>query len=105
MKITKTQLRKMIKEELLKEFELEGDFQEEMQVWWYPTERVVKTRPSSGKEYIDYERVEKTGKIVTTHTSRGTAGIAIVRDEEGNTQEIPLADLNLAPLESAMVTA
>jgi hypothetical protein len=105
MKLTKNLLRKLIKEELLREFELEGDYAPGTQVWWYPTERVVKTRPSSGKQYIDYERIERTGVVKELLTARGTGGAAIVMDEEGTSQEIPVAELNLSPLESAMVTA
>jgi hypothetical protein len=105
MKLTKALLRTLIKEALLLEFELEGDFAPGTQVWWYPTERVVKTRASSGKKYIDYDRVERTGVVEELLTARGTLGAAIVRDEEGNSQEIPVAELNLSPLESAMVTA
>jgi len=105
MKLTKALLRTLIKEELLREFELEGDFAPGTQVWWYPTERVVKTRASSGKKYIDYDRVERTGVVEDLFTARGTAGAALVRDEDGNSHEIPVAELNLSPLESAMVTA
>ena len=103
MKLTKTLLRKLIKEEI----ELEGDFTVGSKVWWYPTERVVKTRPSSGKKYVDYERVEKTGEILELYRSGGIVGGAarVMPDGDGGSIEIEISELRLSPDSDALVTA
>ena len=46
MKITKTLLRKIIKEEILKEYGMEQDFKPGMRVGWNALAKVVKTTAS-----------------------------------------------------------
>ena len=62
MKITKNMLREIIKEEILKEIELEQDFKKGMRVTFNKLEKVVKTT-ASGKQKVDYVRMPMQGVI------------------------------------------
>ena len=47
MKITKDLLRKIIKEEILKEYGMEQDFQPGMRVGWNSLEKIIKNAETS----------------------------------------------------------
>ena len=96
MKLTKSLLRTIIKEELQESFGLERDFQPGASVHWNVLAKVIKTT-ATGREKVDYERMMMTGEVVELLTSPGAAlGVAIVRDPDGNTHEVELSELTLA---------
>ena len=82
MKITKTLLRKIIKEEILKEYGMEQDFKPGMRVGWNTLAKVVK-KTASGKEKVDYVRMPMEGEIVSVEMDRYSAepGYAMVAVE------------------------
>ena len=101
MKITKELLREVVTETLKKTghiseaFRMEGDFKKGMPVTWNTLEKVVK-KTASGREKVDYERVENKGYIMDlVRAPLGSAepGLAVVQDLEGNSQEIALTEL------------
>ena len=98
MKITKTLLRKIIKEELLKEYGLEQDFKSGMRVSWNTLEKVIK-KTASGREKVDYVRMPMEGEIVSVEMDRYSAepGFAMVSvDGERKPIMVALTDLDLA---------
>jgi len=96
MKITKTLLRTLIKEELEEAFRMETDFQPEQVVNWNVLAKVIKTT-ASGRQKVDYERMTMTGEIVKCHRSNcAVGGVAIVMDPDGNSHEIEISELTLA---------
>ncbi len=82
MKITKSLLRTIIKEELLKEYGMEQDFKPGMRVGWNTLAKVNK-KPASGREKVDYIRVPMEGEIVSVEMDRYSAepGFAMVAIE------------------------
>jgi hypothetical protein len=98
MKITKDLLRKIIKEELLKEYGMEQDFKPGMRVSWNNLEKVIK-KTASGREKVDYARMPMEGEIVSVEMDRYSAepGFAMVA-VEGKREPIMVAltDLDLA---------
>lgn len=98
MKITKTLLRTIIKEELLKEYGMEQDFQPGMRVGWNTLAKVVK-KTASGREKVDYVRMPMEGEIVSVEMDRYSAepGYALVAVEgEREPLMVPLTDLDPA---------
>ena len=98
MKITKTLLRKIIKEEILKEYGMEQDFKPGMKVNWNSLEKVIKTT-ASGKEKVDYVRMPMEGEIVKVEMDRYSAepGFAMVAvDGKREPVMVALTDLDLA---------
>jgi len=97
MKITKTLLRKIIKEEILKEYGMEQDFKPGMKVNWNTLEKVIK-KTASGREKVDYVRMPMEGEIVEVVIDRTSIepGFAMVA-VEGKPQPVmvPLTDLDL----------
>jgi hypothetical protein len=97
MKITKTLLRKIIKEEILKEYGMEQDFKPGMRVSWNTLEKVIK-KTASGREKVDYVRMPMDGKIVSVEMDRFSAepGFAMVAIEgEREPKMVPLTDLDI----------
>ena len=82
MKLTKSLLRTIIKEEILKEYGMEQDFQPGMRVNWNSLEKVVK-KTASGREKVDYVRMPMEGEIVSVEMDRYSAepGFAMVAIE------------------------
>ena len=82
MKITKSLLRTIIKEELLKEYGMEQDFQPGMKVGWNSLEKIIK-KTASGREKVDYVRMPMEGEIVSIEMDRYSAepGFAMVAVE------------------------
>jgi len=97
MKITKTLLRKIIKEEILKEYGMEQDFKPGMMVAWNSLEKVVK-KTASGKEKVDYVRMPMEGEIVKVEMDRYSAepGFAMVA-VEGEREPVMVALTDLDP--------
>jgi len=96
MKITKEELRKIIKEELNEAFRLEADFTPGTMVNWNVLAKVVKTT-SSGRQKVDYDRMTMTGAVQELITSGGdVGGIVIVLDPDGNTHEVEISELSHA---------
>ena len=96
MKITKTLLKKLIKEEIKESFRMETDFQPGQTVTWNILARVIKTT-ASGRQKVDYERMTMTGEVAELITSGGAVGgVAIVMDPDGNSHEIEISELTLA---------
>ena len=79
MKITKTLLRTLIKEEIQEAFGMEQDFKPGMKVSWNTLQKVVKTT-ASGREKVDYVRMPMEGEIVNVEMDRYSAepGFAMV---------------------------
>ena len=82
MKLTKTLLRTIIKEELQEAFGMEQDFKPGMKVNWNSLEKVIK-KTASGREKVDYVRMPMEGKIVSVEMDRYSAepGFAMVAIE------------------------
>jgi len=79
-------------------FRLESDFSVGDMVTWNSLDRVEKTT-ASGNIKVDFDRVAHQGEIVEivdTAGAIGEPGVAIVRDEEGNTHEMAVSELSLA---------
>ncbi len=97
MKITKTLLRTLIKEEIQEAFRMEKDFRKDMPVSWNTLEKVVRTT-ASGREKVDYERVTNTGIIVGLnvappgHNEPGTAMVKV--EGERIPVEVDLTELS-----------
>jgi hypothetical protein len=98
MKITKDLLRKLIKEEILKEYGMEQDFQPGMRVGWNSLEKVIKTT-ASGREKVDYVRMPNEGEIVSIEMDRYSAepGFAMVAIE-GQREPVMVKLTELEPL-------
>ena len=103
MKITKSLLRTIIKEEILKEYGMEQDFKKGMRVTFNKLEKVVKTKTMpSGREKttVDYVRVPMEGVIVEKPMIDRTSaqpGYAVVKvDGEPDTVTIRIAELRPA---------
>ena len=98
MKITKELLIEMIKEELLKEIELEQDFKKGMRVTFNKLEKVVKTT-ASGKQKVDYVRMPMQGVITKEpdidrfSAEPGFATVAV----DGEPEEITIRIAELRP--------
>tara|TARA_Y100000592_G_C5480497_1_gene325173 strand:- start:6682 stop:7662 length:981 start_codon:yes stop_codon:yes gene_type:complete len=97
VKITKSLLRTIIKEEIEEAFRLESDFKVGDVVKWSTLEKISK-KTASGKTKIDYDRVLRTGEIEELYRSpRGTTpGSAKVMDNQGNSHEVEISELTLA---------
>ena len=99
MKITKTQLRKIIKEEaqnLMKESVSLRDFQPGVRVTWNTMERVERETPS-GRIKVDFERVPHAGSIISVDRGYGLeAVVSVQEDGKSGPQEIEAAELTLA---------
>jgi hypothetical protein len=96
MKITKEELRKIIKEELTEAFRMEADFKPGTMVNWNVLAKVVKTT-SSGRQKVDYERMTMTGAVSELVRSGGAVGgVAIVTDPDGNSHEVEISELSHA---------
>jgi hypothetical protein len=98
MKLTATLLRKIIKEEILKEYGMEQDFKPGMRVGWNSLEKVIK-KTASGREKVDYVRLPMEGEIVSVEMDRYSAepGFAMVAIEgEREPKMVPLTDLDPA---------
>ena len=99
MKITKALLRTIIKEELLKEIEMEQDFQKGTRVTFNKLEKVIKTT-ASGRQKVDYVRMPMEGVIVAdpiidrTSAEPGYAEVKV--DGEPDTITIRIAELRPA---------
>jgi|ETNvirenome_6_85_1030632.scaffolds.fasta_scaffold02284_13 hypothetical protein len=97
MKITKSRIRQLIKEELAEAFRLEKDFKEGTTVYWDTLVNSKRTLPS-GKVKVDTERVTVTGVVEELLTSaHGAMGLAIVRDPSGASHEIEVSELRATP--------
>lgn len=98
MKITKNMLREIIKEEILKEIELEQDFKKGMRVTFNKLEKVVKTT-ASGKQKVDYVRMPMEGVITKEpdidrfSAEPGFATVAV----DGEPEEITIRIAELRP--------
>ena len=98
MKITKNMLRELIKEEILKEIELEQDFKKGMRVTFNKLEKVVKTT-ASGKQKVDYVRMPMQGVITKNpdidrfSAEPGFATVAV----DGEPEEITIRIAELRP--------
>ena len=98
MKITKNMLRELIKEEILKEIELEQDFKKGMRVTFNKLEKVVKTT-ASGKQKVDYVRMPMQGVITKEpdidrfSAEPGFATVAV----DGEPEEITIRIAELRP--------
>ena len=98
MKITKNMLREIIKEELLKEIELEQDFKKGMRVTFNKLEKIVKTT-ASGKQKVDYVRMPMQGVITKDpdidrfSAEPGFATVAV----DGEPEEITIRIAELRP--------
>ena len=98
MKITKTLLRTIIKEEILKEYGMEQDFQPGMRVNWNTLEKIIK-KTASGREKVDYVRMPMEGEIISVEMDRYSAepGFAMVAiDGEREPVMVALTDLDPA---------
>ncbi len=99
MKITKSVLRSIIKEEIQEAFRMEKDFKKGMPVTWNTLEKVTKTT-ASGREKVDYERVTNSGIIVGLnvappgHNEPGTAMVKV--EGERLPVEVELTELTSA---------
>ena len=96
MKITKSQLRKIIKEELQEmAIHFESDFRVDARVSWSTLVKVVRTT-ATGRQKVDYERIVHTGTIIKRLDSPGsTLPNVIVKDDEGTSFEVEVADLTM----------
>ena len=98
MKITKNMLREIIKEEILKEIELEQDFEKGMRVTFNQLKKVVKTT-ASGKQKVDYVRMPMQGVITKDpdidrfSAEPGFATVAV----DGEPEEITIRIAELRP--------
>ena len=98
MKITKNMLREIIKEEILKEIELEQDFKKGMRVTFNKLEKVVRTT-DSGKQKVDYVRMPMEGVITKEpdidrfSAEPGFATVAV----DGEPEEITIRIAELRP--------
>jgi len=101
MKITKELLQQVVTETLKRTghiseaFRMEKDFKRGMPVTWNTLEKVVK-KTASGREKVDYERKQNKGYIMdVVRAPRGSVepGLAVVKDLDGNSQEIALTEL------------
>ena len=98
MKITKNMLREIIKEEILKEIELEQDFKKGMRVTFNQLKKVVKTT-ASGKQKVDYVRMPMQGVITKDpdidrfSAEPGFATVAV----DGEPEEITIRIAELRP--------
>ena len=97
MKLTKSLLRTIIKEEILKEYVMEQDFQPGMRVNWNSLEKVIK-KTASGREKVDYVRMPMEGEIVSVEMDRYSAepGFAMVAIE-GSREPVMVALTDLDP--------
>ena len=98
MKITKTLLRKIIKEQIEEAFGMEQDFKPGMPVQWSELKKVFK-KTASGREKVDYERVPMTGVIMKVEMDRFSTepGFAVVDvDGQDTPAEVDLTELTLA---------
>jgi hypothetical protein len=99
MKITKSVLRSIIKEEIQEAFRMEKDFKEGMPVTWNTLEKVVK-KTASGREKVDFERVANSGVIVSLNTAppgHNEPGTAMVKvDGERLPVEVEITELTSA---------
>jgi hypothetical protein len=99
MKITKSVLRSIIKEEIQEAFRMEKDFKKGMPVTWNTLEKVTK-KTASGREKVDYERVTNSGVIVGLnvappgHNEPGTAMVKV--EGERLPVEVELTELTSA---------
>ena len=101
MKITKELLQQVVTETLKRTghiseaFRMEKDFKRGMPVTWNTLEKVVK-KTASGREKVDYERKQNKGYIMDlVRAPRGSVepGLAVIKDLDGNSQEIALTEL------------
>jgi len=102
MKITEKMLRAVITETLKRTkhideaFRMEKDFKDGMTVSWTSLDKVIK-KTASGREKVDYERVTHTGVIegdpIVAGPGHNVPGYAIVRGEDGTTQDVDLTEL------------
>ena len=98
MKITKDLLRTLIKEQIEEAFGMEQDFKPGMPVQWSELKKVFK-KTASGREKVDYERKENKGYImdlVRAPAGHNEPGLAVVKDLDGNSQEIAITELTPA---------
>ena len=98
MKLTKTLLRTIIKEELQEAFGMEQDFKPGMRVGWNTLEKIIK-KTASGREKVDYVRMPMEGEIVSVEMDRYSAepGFAMVAvDGEREPVMVALTDLDPA---------
>jgi len=96
VKITKQELRQLIKEELQEAFRMEADFKPGTMVNWNVLAKVVKTT-SSGRQKVDYDRMTMTGAIQElVRSGSDVGGVAIVLDPDGNTHEVEISELSHA---------
>ena len=99
MKLTKTLLRTIIKEEIQESIGMERDFigKEGARVGWNTLEKVIK-KTASGREKVDYVRVPMEGEIIEVVIDRTSIepGFAMVAvDGKRDAVMIPLTDLDL----------
>ena len=96
MKITKEELRKIVKEELNEAFRMEADFQPGTMVNWNILAKVVKTT-SSGRQKVDYDRMTMTGAVKELlRSGSDVGGVAIVIDPDGTSHEVEVSELSHA---------
>ena len=101
MKITEELLREVVTKTLVKTghiseaFRMEKDFKKGMPVTWNTLEKVIK-KTASGREKVDYVRKENEGFImdlVRAPAGHNEPGLAVVKDVDGNSQEIAITEL------------
>ena len=104
MKITKELIRKVIAESLentkdIREaFRMEADFKPGTMVNWNVLAKVVKTT-SSGRQKVDYDRMNMTGavqELIRAPGSSAVGGVAIILDPDGNSHEVEISELSHA---------
>jgi hypothetical protein len=104
MKITKELLKQVVTETLKRTghiteaYAMEKDFKKGMPVSWNTLEKVVK-KTASGREKVDYERKQNKGYImdlVRAPAGHNEPGLAVVKDLDGNSQEIAITELTPA---------
>ena len=79
-------------------FRLESDFSVGDMVTWNSLDRVEKIT-GSGKVKIDFERVMHSGEIIEIPDTDGALGeprVAIIRGEDGDSQEMTVSELTHA---------
>ena len=76
-------------------FRLESDFSVGDMVTWNSLDRVEKVT-DAGRVKIDFDRVMHTGEIIelpSTGGALGEPGVAIIRSEDGSSQEMSVSEL------------
>ena len=104
MKVTEELIRKVVTESIKKTksireaFRMEADFKPGTMVNWNVLAKVVKTT-SSGRQKVDYDRMNMTGavqELIRAPGSSAVGGVAIILDPDGNSHEVEISELSHA---------